>query len=191
MAAARVGYDLVDVAGAVDRPLELLRDLGFGRGPLQRPSQEHLRTLVIGGRGHQQLCVPDRGGFGGDGRIHLLADLLFRERPEIGLAAALERLKRLDEAQRSFLNQVGERKSLLRSRLGQTDDHAEVGRDQACLALAVTKRPALEQPRLFPVGEWRGQACLLAKVAHHGIVAAIAPRTNCFPRHRDPILRGA
>src|SRR5260370_30426143 len=87
VSATGVGDHAGDVERAVDRPLELLRELRGSGVAVKLASYHHLRALVVGGSSNEELAFMDRGGFGRDGGVHLGANPRFGEFCKVGFAA--------------------------------------------------------------------------------------------------------
>src|SRR4029077_33973 len=97
---AGVGHDLRDVARALDRPLELLGQLGLGRRAVQLSRQHELGAVVVLGRRDQQSLVAHCGDLGLDRVGKLRGDAGCGERSEFGLAAGGKGAHGLDEPDR-------------------------------------------------------------------------------------------
>src|SRR5438067_3368965 len=146
---AGVGHDLRDIARALHRPLELLRQLGLGRRAVELACEQKLGPVVVLGRRDQKLLIAHRGCLRLDRVGQLRGDASFRDRGELGLATGGEGAHRFDEPDRTLLHEVGHRQPLIAARRGQPDDHRQVDGDQALLASLVSIGCPQQQPALF------------------------------------------
>src|ERR1700674_3204121 len=134
MPAPRVGDNLGHVARAVDGPFELLGQLIDRRLAMQLPAQGHVGLFVVGRSGDEKLCIANGRCLPCDRSVHVRADSLLGESYEVGPAGTGERAHGLDQANRSFLDQVGDREALVSSKRGQPNDHVQMSGHEPVLA---------------------------------------------------------
>ncbi len=150
--------DLLDL---LDREVEVARDLGDRRlagqlGPQLPLGPVNLVELLDDVHRH-----PDRAALVGDRAGDGLADPPGRVGRELEALAVVELLGRADEPDRSLLDQVEERQTLVAVPLRDRDDEAQVGLDHRLLGGVIAELDPLRELDLLRGGEERHLADVL------------------------------
>ena len=131
VAAASIHDDRADVLGSLRRPLQPLTDLRSRRNPVQLAGEEELDPVIVGGGVDKQPLLANRLLLDEQGVLHGEGGLRRDKGLEVGVAGGGKGTDRCQQADRSVLEQVPDRKPSSSLGVGELEHDAELCLEQA------------------------------------------------------------